>query len=128
MKFNIRQGETTLGVEIAEERLVGRFAGPTAKNALTPDLLVKHALDAPLEAPPLHRMVVPGDRVVLGLDASLPALERLAAPIVNELLVGGVDAADVSMLLTPGATDSQAAALRSAFPEATVEIHVPAGP
>jgi hypothetical protein len=125
MRFDIRQGDETIGVEIAEDRLVGRFVGPTAKNAPAPDVLVKGALEAPLEAPPLRRAVVPGDRVVLGLDSSLPSLDRLVAPIIAELAAGSVEAADVTLLLTPGATEAQTAALQRAFPEATVEVHDP---
>jgi len=127
MHFNIRQGDETLSVEIADERLVGRFAGPTAKKAPRPEALVKQALDAPLEAPPLHRMVVPGDRVALGLDASLPSLERLVAPILDQLVTGRVERDNVTLLLTPGADEIQATALRKAFPEVHVEIHDPAG-
>src|SRR5689334_4966399 len=86
MQFDIRQGDETLRVEIADQRLAGRFIGPTAKNAPPPDALVQAALDAPLDdAPALRRAVVPGDRVTLALDSSLPSLERLVAPIVQEI-------------------------------------------
>src|SRR4029079_12168729 len=121
MYFDIRQGDETLGVEIAEQRLVGRFIGPTAKKPLAPDLLVKAALETPVDAAPaLVRAVVPGDRVTLALDSSLPALERLIAPIIEELIAGGVEPPDFSLLLTPDATEAQTVELRRAFPEADV--------
>jgi len=127
MHFEIRQGEETLGVEIADSRLVGRFKGPTAKKAPSPDALVKTALDSPLDgAPPLRRAVVPGDRVTLALDSSLPSLEKVVAPIVEELSAGSVEPANFSMLLTPGAMETQKEALERAFPEADVAVHDPA--
>jgi lactate racemase len=127
MHFDIRQGDETLGVEIADPRSVGRFKGPTAKNAPPPDALVKNALDSPTDdAPLLRKAVVPGDRVTIALDSSLPSLEKIVAPIIEELSAGSVEAADFSLLLTPGATGSQKASLEQAFPEADVAVHDPA--
>src|SRR5215203_3392718 len=84
MHFEIRQGDETLGVEIADPRLVGRFRGPTAKTAPPPDALVKAALESPVDdAPELRRAVVPGDRVTIALDSSLPSLEKIVAPIIE---------------------------------------------
>src|SRR5687768_2836540 len=111
MHFDIRQGDETFGVEIADSRLVGRFQGPIAKNPVESESLVRSALDSPVNAPSLRQAVVPGDRATVGVDSSLPSLERLLKPIVEELLAGGLTIADLSLLLTPGATGAQVVAL-----------------
>jgi lactate racemase len=125
MHFDIRQGDEVFGVEIAESRLVGRFQGPATKKSVAPESLVRSALDSPVNAPSLRQAVVPGDRATVGVDSSLPSLERLLKPVVDELLAGSLTIADVSLLLTPGATGAQVAALEAAFPEADVAIHDP---
>src|SRR5688572_19296543 len=102
MHFDIRQGGETFGVEIADSRLVGSFKGPTAKKKVAPETLMKNALGSPVNSPALRQAVVPGDRVTIGLDSSLPSLERLLKPIIEELCVGQVALADISLLLTPG--------------------------
>jgi nickel-dependent lactate racemase len=61
---------------------------------------VKAALAQPLDFPPLAQAAVPGDRVVLALDADVPQAPAIVAEVFSVLSARGVDAADVTILRT----------------------------
>jgi len=65
---------------------------------------VAAALAAPLDYPPLAQAVLPGDKVTLALAPDLPRPEVLLAALVAVLAAAGVEAADITLLRTEGAT------------------------
>ena len=62
-------------------RLIAAWEGPPDASAEGVVDRIRLALEAPLDFPPLRRVVVPGDRVVIPFDRSLPE----AATILGEI-------------------------------------------
>lgn len=56
------------------------------------------ALEQPLDFPPLSRCVVPGDRVVLAIDRSIPRVTEVVASIWAIFSARGVEPSDVTIL------------------------------
>jgi nickel-dependent lactate racemase len=63
-----------------------------------PGAALARRLDHPLDFPPLERAVVPGDKVVIALDGSLPQPACLVEPIVERLLQARVEPSDITLL------------------------------
>jgi nickel-dependent lactate racemase len=59
---------------------------------------VQAALAAPLEFPNLSQAALPGDRVVLALEAGVPGVAAIVAHSVDELVRTGVDPQDIVVL------------------------------
>ncbi|MCO6459357.1 MAG: DUF2088 domain-containing protein, partial [Pirellulaceae bacterium] len=91
---------------------------------------VAAALDAPLEYPPLRQALVPGDRVAIGLEAGLPRADCVLAGIVNTLLEGAIEPADICVVFAAGDRGAGAAGLLAELPgplrsEIDVQVHDP---
>ncbi len=65
------QGES-LEFEIPEERVVGDWRGPEGMDAAETTAAVLQALESPRDFPPLRQMFVPGDRVAIAFDPTIP--------------------------------------------------------
>ncbi|ODT99936.1 MAG: hypothetical protein ABS79_03965 [Planctomycetes bacterium SCN 63-9] len=88
--------------EIAEDRLVASFQGPS--DVLEADRVstIVDALNRPLEFPPVSRMFVPGDRIAIALDSRTPdARSALLAlvPVVREAIG---DSGEIIIVQAPG--------------------------
>lgn len=92
------QGER-LELEVADERLVGAWQGPSGMDPGAVRGAVLEALEAPRGYPPLRQAVVPGDRVVLALDESIPEGATVLGAVAEILRGAGVEAIRV---LAPG--------------------------
>jgi hypothetical protein len=88
-------------VEPREGALVAHCRGPEGVGAAAAERVVAAVLAAPTEGPPLERHVVPGDRVVLAVDASVPQADAVVAAVVQAVTAAGVQPADVSLLRSP---------------------------
>jgi nickel-dependent lactate racemase len=67
----------------------------------------RRALSEPLAFPPLGQSVLPGDRVAVAVPGDVPQSVALLTEVVKQLLEGGVDAANITVLTT-SASDTRA--------------------
>jgi hypothetical protein len=90
-----------IALDLSEETLVGAWTGPPG---LSPEVLessLRETLEKPLSFPPLHQLVVPGDRVVVALDASLPFVSVVLGVVADLLGQHGREPAEISVIATP---------------------------
>ena len=71
--------------------------------------LLRTALDAPLEFPPLAKALVPGDKLVLALDRGVPQAAMLIATLWDVFSAAHIEPSDV-VILQPGHWRADAAA------------------
>lgn len=65
---------------------------------------VESALEAPLDFPPLASAMVPGDRIAIAIDSSIPKLNEVIHAVVNYLLKHGAELDNISVVLSPCTT------------------------
>lgn len=68
---------------------------PSVPDVLT---LTRRALASPLEAPGIAQSLVPGDRIVIALDADTPGKAEIVSAIWEELSLAEIEAEDVIIL------------------------------
>lgn len=78
---------------------------------------LRHALEEPLEFPPLWRAVVPGDHVVLALDRHTPEAPALVAGVYEVLVAHGVEPADILILQPTALSGPSVTDPRTLLPE-----------
>ncbi len=88
----------SLQLEVAPEALVCQFAGPEHHLLADMQQAAGEAFDHPLDFPPLAQAVVPGDRVVLALEAHVPGDAAIVASAVERLVNAGVEPGDICVL------------------------------
>ncbi len=91
-----------LEIEVPEDRLIARWHGPAGSAPSESGHLVRDALENPRDFPPLRQAVVPGDRVVIALDADIPLARLVLEAIVRVLQEAGVDASTTTVVARPG--------------------------
>ncbi len=91
MKLAVAFASESLELEVADDRLIGRWNGPAPVEPDEVQALVRNALESPVGFPGLSKVVVPGDRVVLAYDADLVASETVLGEIVDLLHGVGVE-------------------------------------
>lgn len=89
-----------LEFEVADERLVGVWRGPPGMDREAVRRAVFEALEAPGDFPPLRQAVVPGDRVTIALDASVPEVEAVLRVVAGVLTEAGVDRDSIRVVST----------------------------
>ena len=89
---------SSLRLDLADSALLGHLKGPE-KPTIEPATATHQALVAPLEFPPLVQITVPGDRVVLAVDGNMPQVETVLNELVDVLVHGNTEAADITVLL-----------------------------
>src|SRR5262245_40682627 len=82
MRIVVDFQEESLEFEIPSERLVAAWQGPAGMDLAAAIPAVREALEHPRGFPAIGRVIVPGERVTIALDASIPqpraVLEALA--------------------------------------------------
>ena len=78
-----------LEFDVPDDRLIGAWDGPSDLGLDAYRDRLARALDAPIDDPPLHRIVVPGDRVVLSIDPEVPDVSRTVAAVAGVLIEAG---------------------------------------
>ena len=121
-----RAGRTELSVDA--DRLVTRREAPEQLETL--ESSIRAALTTPLDFPPLEQAVIPGDRIVIALDADTPAADMILAAIWEVLALRDVEPADVLVLQPrssqPGApADPRSALTRDVAGRISWQIHDP---
>jgi nickel-dependent lactate racemase len=92
-----------LEFELPRERFVASWSGPAGVAPSEQDVAVRDALEEPRDYPPLRQMVVPGDRVVLAVDPTIPRPRSVLGSVVRVFEAAGVAAEDLTVLTTAGA-------------------------
>jgi hypothetical protein len=95
MHLRVEYHDGRLEFEGAEDRLVAAFSAPVGPEATDPRVLVRRALEAPIDYPPLRQVVVPGDRVAVPIDPSLPDASEALVAIAEILADVGVESVGV---------------------------------
>ncbi len=90
MTIRLHYGTTFLEVEVAADRLVANCTVPHASPLDDPAAAVAMALADPLGYPPLAQALVPGDRVALVVEESLPTPSAIVAGAVSALIAAKV--------------------------------------
>jgi nickel-dependent lactate racemase len=116
-------------LDVPADRLLAVCAEPLGEPIVDVASAVDAALAEPLNYPPLARATVPGDRIVLALEHSVPQATGLVAAIAGYLVEYGTAADHISVLSTPEAAASEGDP-RELLPEAwrrevSVEVHAP---
>jgi lactate racemase len=94
-----------LEFEVPSERVVASWRGP---EGLGPDeavAAVRDALENPRDFPPLRQMIVPGDRVAIALDPSIPRSRSVLDGLVEVLLQAGAGEESLA-IVSPRAADA----------------------
>jgi nickel-dependent lactate racemase len=99
MPQKIRYGKTQiLSLNVPAESLVAECSNSRNTPLDDPAAAVAAALMSPLSYPPLKQAVVPGDQVVIALDAGTPQVASVVAGIVHTLCDASVEAGDITIL------------------------------
>jgi len=78
----------------------------------------RKALCEPLGFPALAQAVMPGDRVAVAVPGDVPQSATLVAAVINQLLDGGVDSANITVLCGPDArSDAEPFNVLAAVPD-----------
>jgi len=84
--------EPVSGTEIVE------CVGPEGMSGEAARAVVRDAVAAPADGPPLEAHVVPGDRAVVALAGVVPQAEAVLMAIAERLRIAGVESADTKAL------------------------------
>lgn len=68
------------------------------RNAAAVSAAVREALAAPLDFPPLESTVVPGDRVAMAVDASVPQVAAVVRGVYDSLRSVGIESNSISVV------------------------------
>lgn len=101
MRVVVDYQEEQLEFEVADDRVVAAFRGPSGIPQTERAAAILDALKQPRDFPPVSAMFVPGDSVAIALDSRFPnAADALAAlmPIVRDA-VG--EAGEITIVATP---------------------------
>ena len=107
---------------VPAETLAAEWSGPAALDPQTLTARIRQALDEPLDYPPLGRIVVPGDHVVLVLEPGTPDWPRIVSAVIERLTAAGVELQAISLLGSPGQDRPQSPLLP---PEVAWLAHTP---
>jgi hypothetical protein len=89
-----------LDLEVPDDRLVAEWHGPAGVASSDVRGLVLDALERARDYPPMRQVVVPGDRVVIAFDDSVPAPREVLGAIIEVLRGAGVDPGSITVLAT----------------------------
>lgn len=94
MRLRVEYSGGFLEFEGASDRLVASFSAPTGLPVTDLGERIARALASPIGYPPLRQVVVPGDRVVIPIDPSLPQAPVVLAAMAEVLRDVGVESID----------------------------------
>ena len=79
-------------------------AGIVPTQPVDPVSATLHALAEPLEYPPLAASIVPGDRIAIAVDETVPQVGEIVLGVVQALRSGGIDDESISVVTRDAAT------------------------
>jgi hypothetical protein len=87
--------------DVPAENLVGHWRGPSGIGGSGQDEAIKSAVEHPADYPPLRQMVVPGDRVVIAVDPTIPDWRQVVLQLTAPLAESGIEPGSVTLLSLP---------------------------
>ena len=114
-------------VDLARGAILADCAIPRGTPLDDPAAAVAAAVSDPIEFPPLASATVPGDRVVLALDQSVPRAADIVAGVIHTLLGGSAQPHEISIVLADGdwITDPISKLPASVAKDIQVSVHDP---
>jgi len=113
---HLRYGKgDALSCDVESEQVMAVRIAPPAVADLAESLT--EAIRHPVEFPPLHKSVFPGDRVVLAVDPNLPAAETFIAGMCSEMTAASIRPEDILVLQPAEAWQHEPPDLRSGLSE-----------
>ena len=102
-------------------------AGNGQTEPVDPVSATRHALAEPLEYPPLAASIVPGDRIAIAVDETVPQVGEIVLGVMQTLRSGGIDDEAISVVTRDTATSQICRAALSQQGETAVQfvVHVP---
>jgi nickel-dependent lactate racemase len=91
-----------LEFELPPERLVASWNGPRGAGPSEDVATISHALENPHDFPALRHLVVPGDRVVIAVDPTIPRPGSIVKELGRAFEESGVMREDLTVLAMPG--------------------------
>jgi nickel-dependent lactate racemase len=85
-------------------REVERSSAGTAESAVDVVSRVRHALQEPVDFPPLSAAIVPGDRIAIPIDDDVPHVGLIARGVVEAFTEAGIDAESIDVVATNSET------------------------
>ena len=100
-------------------------SGTSAPEVIDLEAAVSTALHTPIEFPAVELAIVPGDRVVLAVDPSVPRMPEVVEHVINYLHRSGVATAQITVVLA-GHAQADTTELSRLLPEdVVIELHDP---
>lgn len=96
MRVRVEYQDGVLDFEGADDRLVAAFSAPRAAEG-DARARARLALESPIDYPPLRQVVVPGDRVAVPIDPSLPGIGDVLSTIAE--ILGDVGVESIAAIL-----------------------------
>ena len=90
--------EESLTFEVPDDRVAGVWEGPPAVPAGEVARRIGEALERPREFPALRQAVVPGDRVIIPIDPTVPEAGAILAAMAGVLASAGVEPGNVTVV------------------------------
>src|SRR5262245_44765131 len=90
--------DESLEFELPEERLVASWRGPLGAGPSDEDAAIRTALEQPRDYPPLRQVVVPGDRVVVAFDPTIPRPNLVIDALAGVFEAAGVETGSLTVL------------------------------
>jgi Lactate racemase N-terminal domain len=104
MRVEVDFQDKTLELELPDEQCVAVWRGPAGHTHAASPEIVRAALEAPRDYPPLRQTVVPGDRVTIALDPAISEPGVVLGAIAEILREAGVDGENLTVLLPSAST------------------------
>lgn len=87
-------------VDISDDSIVADCAWPQKMPLDDPATVVAVALDNPIDFPPVHQAVVPGDRIALALSNHVPQADAIVGGVLQGLLHTGVELDGIQVVVS----------------------------
>jgi len=114
MRIAVAFQDESLDFEAPDERVAGVWAGPRGVPPGEVGDLVRAALEHPRAFPALRRAVVPGDRVVVPIDPTVPEPGAILAALAGVFAAAGVEPGDLLALATGPLDPAEAGGMKVA--------------
>jgi hypothetical protein len=93
--------DESLEFEIPSDRVVASWNGPEGVSPAGAVAAVRDALEKPRDFPPLRQMIVPGDRVTIAFDPTVPQAQAVLDGLVEVLRQAGVEKDSLTIVEPP---------------------------
>lgn len=102
MRVVVGFGDESQEFEVADDCLVGSHEGPSGIPELERSGAIAAALARPRDFPPIARMFVPGDRVVIAFDSRLTGAGAILGALVADVNDAIGEEGEITVVATPG--------------------------